>query len=58
MKSVQVLSILPENPLDATQERPGFKVSGLLYFREKLQHMNVDILWRCKECLHNSNDHF
>jgi hypothetical protein len=49
--------------LDTLHRRPGFKASGFSFqvcsvFVKELQCMNVNFLWRCKECLHNSGDHF
>jgi hypothetical protein len=29
-----------------------------VYSQQELQHMNVNFLWRCQECVQNNRDHF
>lgn len=61
VNSLLSLNIPFRNPLDALLRRMGFKSFRLqvcLVFKKELQHMNVNKLWQCMECVHNNSHHF
>jgi hypothetical protein len=57
MKSVLVLNISLNNTVGIWQRRLGFEISDLPYLWE-CQHMDLNILQRCKECFPSNRDHF